>query len=106
MAPALKLENPVVAVDGVYRIEGSRVSLDSIVYRYREGASAEAIADSYPTVPIAKVYGVIAFYLENRSEVDRYLEEGDRTFEQFQRSTAEQNAKLHRKLIEARESGA
>ena len=95
MAPALKLENPVVAVDGVYRIEGSRVSLDSIVYRYREGASAEAIAD-----------GVIAFYLENRSEVDRYLEEGDRTFEQFQRSTAEQNAKLHRKLIEARESGA
>lgn len=50
-------------VEGAYRVAGSRVSLDSIVYCFREGLSPESIAESFPTLTLEQVYGAIAFYL-------------------------------------------
>lgn len=66
--PSLVLEN------GVIRVQGTRVSLDSIVYAFDRGASPEEIIESYPTVDLATVYATLAYVLQNRSEVDRYLD--------------------------------
>lgn len=62
-----------IAEGGAIRVSGTRVSLDSIVYAFRNGASAESIAESYPTVTLADVYTVIGYYLSHRGEVDEYL---------------------------------
>lgn len=60
--------------DGAYCVAGTRVSLDSIVYSFRAGQSAEAIAQAFPVLSLEQVYGAITYYLGHRDEVDRYLE--------------------------------
>lgn len=64
--------------DGVVRVGGTRVTLDTIVVAFQQGATAEEIVQQYPTVPLSDVYAVIAYYLRHRDEVDAYLEEGER----------------------------
>lgn len=52
---------------------GHRISLGDIVYFFNEGYSPEMIACQFPTLALALVYKVIGFYLENRTEVDRFV---------------------------------
>jgi len=67
--------------DGAYRVAGTRVSLDSIVYAFIAGQSAETIAQSLPVLTLEQVYGSIAYYLGHREEVDRYLEAQEQDYE-------------------------
>lgn len=60
---------------GVWLIDGSRVSLDSVVFAFNEGASAEEIILRFPTLKLTQVYTVISYYLKNGEEVDEYLRE-------------------------------
>lgn len=55
------------------RLAGTRVSLDSVVYAFVEGATPEEIAQSFPTLDLAVIYSVIGYYLQNRAEVEQYL---------------------------------
>jgi uncharacterized protein (DUF433 family) len=59
---------------GGFKVGESRVSLDSVVYAYLEGCSAESIADDFPGLTAEEVHGAIAFYLANRDEVHAYLD--------------------------------
>jgi uncharacterized protein (DUF433 family) len=65
---------PLVVHNEVIRVQGTRVSLDSMVYAFDRGASPEEIVESYPTVDLATVYATLAYVLQNRDEVDRYLQ--------------------------------
>ena len=56
-----------------YWVKGSRVSLDSIVYAFLAGQTAESIAQSFPALALKQVYAAIAFYLDNREQVNAYL---------------------------------
>jgi uncharacterized protein (DUF433 family) len=58
---------------GVIRVSNTRVTLDTIVTAFKDGATAEEIAQQYPTVPLADVYYVIGYYLHKRDEVEDYL---------------------------------
>lgn len=60
---------------GVMRVAGTRVSLDSVVYAFYEGATPEEIAQDFPTLDLAVIYSVIGYYLPNRAEVEQYLEQ-------------------------------
>ena len=60
---------------GVLRIAGTRVSLDSVIYAFDEGATPEEIVQQYPTLSLADTYSVIGYYLQNRAEVENYLEQ-------------------------------
>ena len=67
---------PVKAdADGVIRVAGTRVTLDTMVAAFREGATAEEIAQQYPSVALADVYAVISYYLRQTERVDAYLEQ-------------------------------
>jgi uncharacterized protein (DUF433 family) len=89
-------------VEGVYRVGHTRVSLDSLVYLFREGMSAESMVESYPALTLEQVHGALAFYLGNQKEIDRYLAEGQRAA-QFQHEQSRQtNAELIAKLQRAR----
>jgi len=59
--------------DGVVRVGGTRVTLDTIVAAFNEGATAEEIVYQYPSLHLADVYAVISYYLRRRSEVETYL---------------------------------
>jgi uncharacterized protein (DUF433 family) len=59
--------------EGGFWVMGTRVSLDSVVYAFWSGQTAESIAQSFPTLSLEQVYGAITFYLARRDEVDRYL---------------------------------
>jgi uncharacterized protein (DUF433 family) len=56
------------------RLTGHRIGLYTVVRRYREGRSAEQIAEEHPSLPLSLVYKVLAFYLDNRAEVDAYVD--------------------------------
>jgi uncharacterized protein (DUF433 family) len=74
-----------ITVDGAVRVRGTRVTLDTIVTVFNEGATVEEIVQRYPTLALADVYAVIGFYLHRRAEVETYLrqrqEEADRVRE-------------------------
>ena len=58
---------------GVVRVAGTRVTLDTIVGAYKQGRSAEEIAQDYPSVPKSAIYATIAYYLSAQEDVDAYL---------------------------------
>jgi uncharacterized protein (DUF433 family) len=64
--------------NGVVRVGGTRVTLDTVVGAFREGATAEEIAQQYPSLQLADVYAVIAYYLRHPSEVESYLQRRSR----------------------------
>ena len=59
--------------NGGYYVAGSRVSLESIVTAFRDGATPETIAQDFELLTLGQIYGAITFYLNNRTEVDDYL---------------------------------
>jgi len=83
-------------------IAGTRISLDSIVYAFRRGASPEGIQRSLPLLSLEQIYGAITFYLGHQAEVDASLKQGEADFEQIRQKTREANPELHDKLDEAR----
>jgi uncharacterized protein (DUF433 family) len=59
---------------GFIHVAGHRVGLRHIVELYNDRYSAEMLHDQFPTLPLALVHKVIAFYLENTAEVDAYVQ--------------------------------
>jgi uncharacterized protein (DUF433 family) len=78
----------VEARDGVRYVRRSRMPLEFLVWLWRDGQSAEAIQEAYPTLRLAEVYGALACYLDRQAEVDKELAEGLAEFE-AQRASAE-----------------
>ncbi|HEY7313732.1 MAG TPA: DUF433 domain-containing protein [Gemmataceae bacterium] len=60
--------------DDEIRLTGHRIGLYTVVRLYREGTTAEQIAEELESLGRALVYKVLAFYLENQVEVDAYAD--------------------------------
>ena len=66
---------PVVTdAQGVMRVAGTRVPLDTVVAAYQKGETPEQIAQDYSALETADIYAAIAYYLRHRHEVEAYLE--------------------------------
>jgi uncharacterized protein (DUF433 family) len=59
--------------DGEICIRDHRIGLFHLLQRYNDGESAEMLAARYPTLPLSLVHKVLAFYLDNLTEVKGYL---------------------------------
>ncbi|HVS36676.1 MAG TPA: DUF433 domain-containing protein, partial [Gemmataceae bacterium] len=59
---------------GGLRVGDSRVSLDTLLHEYENGADPEGIVNAYPTLRLADVYAVIAYCLTHAEEVKEYLQ--------------------------------
>jgi len=94
----------VSVIDDVYRITGTRVSLDPIVYDYLSGLSPESIADNFDSLSLEQVYGAITFYLSHRDEVDKQLMSNRAKFDALRRKARESHPLLYRKLEEMQEA--
>lgn len=67
--PEFLIDHP----DGDVRLTGHRIGLYHVLDRYQEGYSPEMLHEEYPTLPLALIHKVIAFYLENQAKVDAYV---------------------------------
>lgn len=89
--------------DGAVRIAGSRITLDTLVGAFQNGATAEQIQDSFPSLSLRQIYGTIAYYLEHQSEVEEYLEERHAEAEEIKREIeAHQDTAGFRDRVRAR----
>ena len=88
--------------EGAYRIAGTRVSLDSLVYAFRRGASPESIQRSFPSLSLEQIYGAITFYLAHQEEVDQYLLDGEAEFERLRADSRAAHPEFYEKLERAR----
>lgn len=61
--------------DGVIRVAGTRITLDTVIDTFMTGASPEEIAQDFPVLRLDDIYAVITYYLRHRDEVDSYLRE-------------------------------
>jgi uncharacterized protein (DUF433 family) len=85
-----------------YWVEGTRVSLDSIVYAFQKGLSPESITHSFPLLTLEQVYGAITFYLANRNQVDAYLAAEEEAFDAMPQPLQSTDPVLYNKLIAAK----
>ena len=86
---------------GKIRVRGTRLLLELVIHAFQQGETPEGIVDSYPTLNLADLYAIIAYYLNNRAEVDAYVREADQAAEQVQKEieasyTPETHALLNR----------
>lgn len=88
--------------DGNYRVAGSRVSLESIIAPFLEGASPETLVDEFPTLSLEQVYGAVAFYLAHRTEFDAYMRQTDALWEEARKNRPPIPAALQDRLERAR----
>jgi uncharacterized protein (DUF433 family) len=61
--------------DGIIYVGKTRVPLETVIWTFNEGASAEEIVMHYDALSLADVYAVIAYYLNHRADVETYLHE-------------------------------
>jgi uncharacterized protein (DUF433 family) len=75
--PDLLTEDP----HGHIHVTGHRIGLEDLVYYYSEGYSPEMLRERFPTLSLALIHKVIAFFLENRTEADAYVAAGEAEIE-------------------------
>ena len=59
--------------EGVLRVAGTCVSVDSVVLAFQDGTTPEEICLDFPSLDLARVYSILAYYLTHRDAVDAYL---------------------------------
>src|SRR5579859_2460326 len=88
--------------EGVYYVTRTHISLDSIVYAFREGCSPENISEDFEGLTLAHVYGAIAFYLDHQAAIDAYLLERREQWIGLERSGSPASPDLRARLERAR----
>jgi uncharacterized protein (DUF433 family) len=90
--------------DGGYYVAGTRISLDGVVHRFKNGASPESILRSFPLIgSLEKVYGAITFYLANKDDVEAYLRDQERLSRELAANQPPLSETLAKKLRNAGE---
>lgn len=77
MAITIANDPPLLSVDGNGRVRlaGMRVYLEFIVGAFRDGMTAEQIAEYYDMLGPGDVYTALGYYLRHKAEVDAYVDE-------------------------------
>lgn len=66
-APLTQLPN------GSIRVTGSRVTLDVLMNLIKQGFTAEKINDCFPSVSVAQISSIMAWYRNHKAEAEEYL---------------------------------
>ena len=79
-AEAENFDSPSLAVplhvdsDWTVRVARTRVTLETLVGTFDQGATPEEIGRRFPVVRIEDVYAVVAYYLAHREAVQDYIQ--------------------------------
>ena len=75
LAPTTEVIPLTIDSHGVLRVGHTRVTLDTVLAAFADGATAEEIVQQYPSLDLADVYSVIGYYLRHTAAVDVYLQQ-------------------------------
>jgi uncharacterized protein (DUF433 family) len=92
----------VEKIGDVYRVAGTRVSIDSVVYCFWNGESPESIVQSFPTLTLEQVFGTIAYYLDHQEEIDDYINQGESEYEVKREAARKADPMFYQKMAERR----
>jgi uncharacterized protein (DUF433 family) len=85
MAGGVQLDAMLIRTPGVcggrLRIDGTRVTVLQIAALYKQGESAEEIAQNFPHVSLGQVYAALAYYHANRAEIEQELADESAEFD-------------------------
>lgn len=84
--------------NGVIRVSGTRIPLDTVIARYHQGDTPERIHKGFDSLPLNDIYAVIAYYLSHCDELDAYLK---RRKDEAERLRQEWEAKYPPKITKA-----
>ena len=70
---------------GAIRVIGSRITLDTLIDSFKQGDRPEDIQDSFPSLSLDQIKGVIAWYLHHTAEAEEYLEKGEAEAEELRK---------------------
>ncbi len=81
------LDSVLVRTPGVcggrIRIGGTRITVHRIATLYKQGQTAEDIAQTYPHLSLGQVYTALAYYHTNREEVEAELAALDAQYDEL-----------------------
>ncbi|MBN8729274.1 MAG: DUF433 domain-containing protein [Acidobacteria bacterium] len=86
--PKAIVKEPVpieTGADDFMRVRGTRVPVETVVHAFRDGATAEEIAQRYSSLSLADVYQVIGYYLRHRAEMDACVAEREELHDEARR---------------------
>ncbi len=91
---ALEREAPPLHQDsqGVIRVGQTRVTLESIISLFEQGASAEEIAVRYDVLDLHDIYATLSYFLGHRQEVQNYLDRARQTSLRVRRDAERRSA--------------
>lgn len=91
---------------GVAHVGDTRVSLDTLIFAFKHGATPEEIVVDYSTLDLSDVYAVITYYLQNQTEVEDYLQrrQAQRNEVRREMETSFSQAGLRERLLTRRQS--
>ena len=83
MALAIELEAPPITTDnnGAIRVGNTRILLELVIRAFESGATPEEILGIYQTLNLADIYGVIAYYLRHKEDVQAYIQQQEKKAE-------------------------
>ena len=77
-------------------ISGTRMKVVMIAQDWLAGLDAEQIREQYPFLTLGQIHSALAYYYDHREELDRFIAEGDRLFEELR--AAQKDSPLLQKL--------
>ena len=83
----IQIDAPPLRQDdsGAVRIGKTQVLLELVIRAFEDGATPETIVQRYPSTTLADIYAVIAYYLQHRGLIERYLADRERQAEEVRR---------------------
>ena len=88
---------------GAILIGDTRITLDVIIAAFQNGDSPEQILEGFPSLKLADIYAVIAYYLNHKDEIDAYLRRRDKEAERIHREIEAKRPDMFRLQRQLRE---
>ncbi len=94
-----------VDADEVIRVGNTRVTLDTIVAVFNNGATPEEIIFQFPSLNLTDIYSVISYYLRNIEKVNSYLEQRKNITKQVRKQNQSRlaSANIRKRLLARQE---
>jgi len=94
----------VVATSGILggkpRIDGTRIAVEHIAIAYNAGQSTDEIVESYQGITHADVFAALAYYYDQKAEMDEKIKHDEQAYEKLYRENVVQTSRLRKKLKE------
>jgi uncharacterized protein (DUF433 family) len=98
MATAAKIVYPHIVKEPGYcggkaAIDDTRVRVNNVAWLAKQGLTPPQVLEHYPDLTLAQVHAALAYYYDNRDEIEAELAAEDQADDDFERRKAELLAK-------------